>query len=285
MAEQSAQTEPFRRGRETVISYPVQTAGVRIRILEAGEGGRVLFCLHGTGSRADRFTPPVPGLTAAGFHVYAMDFPGHGFADKPEDFEYSAASFARVVIEVMDALGLSGATLLGTSLGAHVAARVACDRPDLARDLVLIGATGIASYPKEFNRDPESVAKATPEAIRAKLEFLVSDPAAVSAEWVREEGMINSSKGANHALLSTATYLNDGTNGDLQASRLNDREFDHDVLLVWGRDDQWTPLSMGEEAKAALTNATLVTMQGCGHAPYFEDPDAFVEIMVEHLVD
>lgn len=284
MAEPVA-SEPFRRGREGVISYPVNAGEVRTRILEAGKGERVLFCLHGTGSRADRFTPPMPGLTAAGFHVYAMDFPGHGFADKPQDFEYTAAGFAKVVIEVMDALGLSGATLLGTSLGAHVAARVACDRPDLASDLVLVGATGIAAYPKEFNRDPASVANATEDAIRAKLEFLVSDPAAVSAQWIREEGMINSSKGAHHALLSTATYLNDGTNGDLQAPRLNGRGFDHDVLLVWGREDQWTPLSMAEEAKAALTDATLVTMPGCGHAPYFEDPDTFTRIVVEHLAD
>jgi len=279
----TAGAKPFNFGRDSVIAYPVDVPGLRTRVLEAGSGDRVLFCLHGTGSRADRFTPPLPGLVAAGFHVYVMDFPGHGFADKPEDFDYSAVGFADVVTTVLDQLGLSGVVLVGSSLGGHVAARVACDRPDLVSDLVLIGSTGIAPYPDEFKRPPDSVANATIDAVRAKLEFLVSDPAAVTDAWVREESMINTSAGATQALRRTAEFLNDGTNGDLQCDRLNHRDFDHPILLVWGAEDGWTPPSMAEQALEALRDARLVYLAGCGHAPYFEDPDAFVHVVTDHL--
>jgi 2-hydroxy-6-oxonona-2,4-dienedioate hydrolase len=266
-----------------VISYPVVADGVRTRVVEAGSGHRVMVCLHGTGSRADRWVPAMPGLVRAGFHVFAMDFPGHGFADKGPELEYSAAAFSKVVAGVLDHLGLSGVVLAGTSLGGHVTARLACDRPDLVASLVLIGSTGLAPYPDQFKRPPEVVADASPAAVRRKLEFLVSDPAMVTEAWVQEESMINSSEGANQALRRTAEFLNDGTNGDLQADRLNQIELDRPTLLVWGADDNWTPPEMGREALANLKSAELVFMDGCGHAPYFENPDEFVAVVKRHL--
>lgn len=284
------QSRAFYYGRDAVISYPIDLparcdglAGIRTRVLEAGSGNKILVCLHGTGSRADRFSPPIPGLVAAGFHVFAIDLPGHGFADKPEAFDYSADGFAAVVADVLDHLGLSDVVLVGSSIGGHVAARVACDRPDLVDGLILIGATGIVEYPEEFNRPPESVARATPDVVRAKLEFLVTDPGAVTDAWVREESQINSSAGAEQAIRRTAEFLNSGSNQDLQAGRLNERTFSRPILLVWGSDDSWTPPSMAHEAAATLSSVRLEFMTGCGHAPYFEDPDTFVSLVSDHF--
>lgn len=277
---------PFHHGREHTIGYPVHALGIRTRVVEAGAGDRVLVCLHGAGSRADRFVPVMPGLVAAGWHVYALDFPGHGFADKGDGLDYRPEALGAFVAGVLDALGLSGVTIAGTSLGGHVAARIACDRPDLVAALVLIGTTGISELPEENMVAPEVVSDGSPDAVRRKFAFLVSDPELVTDAWVREESMINSSAGAKEGLHKVALALNHEANADRQTARLRAAgETAPPVLLVWGADDRWTPLSMGEAAHRELPGATLAVMAGCGHAPYFEDPDRFVAILSDFFDD
>src|SRR5579862_8928810 len=81
------------------IAYPLGLGGATIRVLECGEGEDAVVLLHGLGSRADRWRRNLPGLAAAGKHVYALDFPGHG------------AAYLAIVSEVpVRALGLVGTT-------------------------------------------------------------------------------------------------------------------------------------------------------------------------------
>ncbi|MDY6996009.1 MAG: alpha/beta hydrolase [Actinomycetota bacterium] len=275
---------PFHHGRETVIAYPVTGAGVTTRVVESGSGDTVLVCLHGAGSRADRWVPAMPGLVEAGYRVLAIDFPGHGFADKGADIDYSAAGLAAVIAGVLDTLGLSKVTLAGTSLGGHVAAWLAVHRPDLVAGVVLIGAVGVSDFPQEFHTPAEVLSDGSEAGVRRKLSFLVADPALVTDAWVREESMINSSTGAHEALTRVAGWLDTECNDARQDRELAGLLPELPVLLVWGADDRWTPPSMGEAAQANLPGVQLELMAGCGHAPYFEDPDTFVDLMVKHRV-
>lgn len=283
-AADSPRSYPFHHGRELAISYPVEGAGVTVRVMEAGQGERWFVALHGSGSRADRWLPTTPGLIAAGFHVLLIDFPGHGLAEKPRDFEYSAARMAQVVAGVLDALEIRDVVLAGTSLGGHVAATVAVDRPDLVAELVLVGAVGVSEYPERFHTEPEMLADASEGAVRKKLRFLVADDALVTDQWVREESRMNSSPGARDALLQVAEFLATGCNSSRQDTNLRESRPDLPILIVWGEQDRWTPLSMGEEAQRNLRQARLEVMSGCGHAPYFEDPDRFVSLLEKHKI-
>ncbi|MCD5315806.1 alpha/beta fold hydrolase [Kineosporia babensis] len=279
----------FTHGRDQVISYPVTVGGVRTRVLEAGStneaGDNILVCMHGVGSRADRFTPTIPGLVEAGFHVFVLDYPGHGLADKRPDIDYRPQAFAAFVAGVLDELKLSGVTLVGTSLGGLVGSRIAVDRPDLVSKLVLIGTMGIAPLAEADMVPPKNVANGSPEGVREKLGFLVSDPAMVTDEWVREESMINSSEGAAQALETAARHLNEQANADNQTHRLTTLRPDLPILIVWGENDRWTPVTMAGICHELLPGSRLVVMPGCGHAPYFEDPDAFVGCLNQFVAE
>jgi 2-hydroxy-6-oxonona-2,4-dienedioate hydrolase len=276
-------TAYFQQGRETTISYPVTVEGLSTRVVESGSGERVLLCLHGVGSRADRFIPVMPHLTQAGFRVLALDFPGHGLAGKPAEFGYRPRDFARFVAGVLDVLELRDVTVLGTSLGGQVAATLACDRPDLVAGLVLIGTMGIAPMDPDAMVAPERVSDGSPQAVRTKLTFLMSSAEQVADAWVREESQINSSAGAREALQKAAQALNEDSVTDLQTERLHSLRPDIPILLVWGEKDQWTPLSMAYRAQEALPTAELHVMDNCGHAPYFEDPAEFARAVGEFL--
>ena len=99
------------------LSYPLGAAGVTTRVIEAGEGDRPVVFLHGVGARADRWQRTLPAFAKAGFHCYAIDFPGHGFATKGHGPDYGTPGFAHFVAGVLDALGLEHPALVGTSLG------------------------------------------------------------------------------------------------------------------------------------------------------------------------
>jgi 3-oxoadipate enol-lactonase len=47
------------------------------------------------------------------------------------------------------------------------------------------------------------------------------------------------------------------------------------TLLVWGRDDRIVPAEVGVQLAAAIPDATLVVIEGAGHQPQWDRPDAF----------
>lgn len=96
--------------------------------------------------------------------------------------------------------------------------------------------------------------------------------------------MINSSVGAYEALSAVAEWLDTQCNGARQDVELAELLPELSVLLVWGAEDRWTPPSMGADAQRNLPGVELELMPGCGHAPYFEDPDLFVDLMIKHQV-
>ena len=177
-------TEPE---QHPVLAYPVGAGGVVTRALDCGAGSNTVVCLHGAGSRADRWRRNLPGLAARGYHVYALDHPGHGFAEKDPSYEHGVPRYAEVVRDFVDGLQTEGVVLLGTSIGGHIAAWVACQIPEKIKSVVLIGAVGIVAPDATSSVDSGRVSNTSPTAVRDKLEFLVFDKQLVTDAWVEEE--------------------------------------------------------------------------------------------------
>jgi pimeloyl-ACP methyl ester carboxylesterase len=237
--------------------------------------------LHGTGSRADRWRRNIPGLAAAGLHVYAIDFPGHGFASKAADFEYSTPSFAEVVHQMLRKLEIAEPTLVGTSMGGHVAGYLTVMSNVRVHALALVGTTGVVS----MQRGAATVGRirdTSPSGIAAKLEFLLYDHSLITDAWVREESWINSSPGAADALELTADYVARKADADLIGDRL--ARADVPIILFWGADDKWVAPAIGHRIREdVLPGAPMVLLERAGHAPYYERPDAFNQALVEFL--
>lgn len=265
---------------DEIISYPVALGPGMSRVIESGTGPEVLLCLHGAGSRADRWRRNLPGLARRGFRAIAVDFPGHGFASKPGAYEYGAPAFASAITELLPRIS-SGArvTLVGTSLGGHVAGLVACEVADQVKALVLVGASGLVL--RRPPRGSPPIADSTPEGVRAKLKFLVYDPDLVSERWISEEAAINSSPGAASALQAVNEYLLQKMESDSVGKRLADLGLP--TLLIWGAEDQWVPVETGYEAAKVIPHAGLVILERAGHAPYYERPVAFNRVLSEFL--
>lgn len=132
----------------------VEVEDVRVRYAEAGDpSAPTVVMLHGTGGHWEAFCANI-GPFAEHFHVLAFDMVGAGFSSKP-DRPYMVRNLARFVTAFMDALGIARASLVGVSLGAQTATRVAIDFPDRVDRIVLVSPVGLARLTPTSGDDTE----------------------------------------------------------------------------------------------------------------------------------
>lgn len=164
-------------------------------------------------------------------------------------------------------------TLVGNSFGGHVALKLAVERKDLVKSLVLAGSSGLLekSYMKTIELRPSR------EWLREKIGELFYDKSLVTdADLDRA-----------HAQLSTR----DGARAMVKLSRSARKDYMGEVikqitqptLLVWGREDIVTPPEAAAEFERLLPNNRLVWLEQCGHAPMIEQPEAFADAVLGFL--
>src|SRR5215467_6053581 len=115
--------------------------GTRIHYQEAGaEDAPAIVLIHGFISSTLVWSDVLLPLARQGFHVVAPDLPGYGYSEKPSNGFYSIKTQARVILGLMDRLGIRKAILVGGSYGGAIAASIALDHPDRVERLILVGA-------------------------------------------------------------------------------------------------------------------------------------------------
>jgi 2-hydroxy-6-oxonona-2,4-dienedioate hydrolase len=246
-------------------------------VLEAGEGPETLVLLHGLGARADRWRRNIEAFAREGYRVFALDFPGHGFSEKSTRVEHSVPSYARLVGSfVRGVSGTGSTTLIGTSLGGHVAATAALDDPSAYRGVVLVGPVGLWELGADARAAiAASIVDTSVAGIARKLDGVLHDAARATADWIREEHMINSSPGAADALAAIARYFAEDVDDDaLGDERLRTLTAAVPTLFVWGEDDRIIPLSLADRVEQLLATE-VVRIPEAGHLPYLENPPAF----------
>ena len=116
--------------------HTVSAGPMRLSLMEAGTGPAVI-AVHGLGATKGSFLTTVLGL-ADRFRVIALDLPGFGDSDKPIGAAYDAPFFARAGIDLLDALDLERAHVIGNSLGGRIALEIGLRAPDRVERLALL---------------------------------------------------------------------------------------------------------------------------------------------------
>ncbi len=255
----------------------VQTAGVRLSVIEAGVGTPVL-AIHGLGGTKGSFLPTVAGL-AGRFRVIALDLPGFGDSDKPIRAPYNAAYFADTVVDLLDALELERAHLVGNSLGGRVALEVAFRHGER------VGGLGLLAPALAWRRErpllpllrlarPELglVQIAPRPVVEAVIHRLIPNAdkgwtAAGVDEFLRAY-LTPAGRAAFYAAARNI-YLDEPHGEEGFWTRL--AALQADALFVWGRRDRLVPISFARHVRAALPRARHLELD-CGHVPQVERP-------------
>ncbi|RKN12821.1 alpha/beta fold hydrolase [Streptomyces radicis] len=260
---------------EFAVEY-VEAAGLRTRSLRAGSGEPVIM-LHGTSGHLEAFVRNVAVLSEH-YECHAIDMMGHGYTESPGT-PYRIPGYVEHVVAYLAARGMTSAHFVGESLGGWVAARLACDRPELVRTLTLVAAGGTVANPEVMERIKTSTRKAVLTddiaLTRRRLELLMHDPVNVSDELVE----------VRHAIYHSASFVK---NID-QLLCLQERENRVQDLLtkeqmgritaptrvVWGAENPFGDVPEARAMNAAIRGSELSIYNECGHWPQHEHAERF----------
>jgi pimeloyl-ACP methyl ester carboxylesterase len=116
--------------------------GVKIRYLTEGQGEAVVL-IHGWMSDSSMWGRDATGSTklkpADGYHLIALDCRGHGQSDKPHDTAQYGSEMAADVVRLLDHLKIKKAHLIGYSMGAFIAGKVAATHPQRVLSVIYGG--------------------------------------------------------------------------------------------------------------------------------------------------
>ena len=232
----------------------------KFKYIETDVPGTPLILLHGLMGALSNFE----GLINYFGNDQKIVFPLLPIFDMPLK-DVSIEGLVDFIEEFIEYKGYTEVHLLGNSLGGHLAQLYALNHPEKVVTLTLTGSSGLfenamgSTFPKRGNY----------EYIKAKAESVFYDPSVATKELVDEVFDIVTDLGKAIRVVKTAKSA---VRHNLE-DKLKDLKTP--VLLVWGHDDEVTPLWVGEKFHELLPNSELVIIDKCGHAPMMEKPELF----------
>jgi pimeloyl-ACP methyl ester carboxylesterase len=260
-----------------VKSHYVDVSGYRVHYFEAlprgGGVGTPLVLIHGLGSRGEDWGPMLPGLAAAGFHVYVPDLLGYGRSPRP-NVDYSISLQEGLVVQFMQAMHVPTADVGGWSMGGWVAAKLALDHPDLVQRLVLYDSAGIY-FPATF--DASLFIPGDEAGLFHLTEMLDPNPRHLPPFVAR--AAIRKLQRNGWVILRAVGSMTNGR--DLLDFRLGG--LGRPTLIVWGSRDVLIPLSVGQTMHRLIPHSSIDVIEGCGHLAPGQCANATLRGTVDYL--
>ncbi len=261
------------------ITTPVSSVG------DPDSSEAVVFVHGNPGSRRDwddLLTRVAPFTRAVAF-----DMPGFGRADKPADFDYTVGGYARFLDSALSYLGIERVHLVLHDFGGPWGLAWAAHNPERFASVVLIN-TGVLldygwHYLARIWRTPIAgelfQATTTRSGLRTALRH--GNPRGLPRAFV-DRMYDDMDAGTSRAILSLYRATNDPASaGHQQADAL--RPLDRPALVVWGAHDPYIPVAMAERQREAFPSAEVAILDGSGHWPFADDPEAVGRVVEPFL--
>ncbi|MEZ6188180.1 MAG: alpha/beta hydrolase [Planctomycetota bacterium] len=228
--------------------------------------GLPVVALHGLGSEGGDLTPLAAALPEAPLAL--IDLPGFG---RSGGVVHSMRAAAAQVIEVLDELSWERPVWLGCSFGGHVALRAALDHPTRVGALALADSGGYDPAPApELGR---RVQRRGPRRSRPGRRV----PRPGRPDRPPERGHPRASRAPPRRPHHRRRLRLGGQRRDRRAARRRPRHLEQIAApaeLIHGASDMLVPLSLARAAARRLQRARLTVLDGVGHLPWLEAPEA-----------
>jgi pimeloyl-ACP methyl ester carboxylesterase len=254
---------------DSAVDAATQQEGAEESAAPQQDARPTVVLVHGFASALEAWATVSPALTAT-HRVIALDLKGFGWTDRPEG-DYSPEAQAHLLLELLRQRGVTKTAIVAHSWGSSIALATALAAPERITKIALYDAWVYEDQlPPFFHWARASgVGEALfglwyKERADERIALAFFDKTVVDERFVDEVNAALERPGTTAAALAA-----------VRGQRFYEienryRTIDKPTLLLWGREDQVTPLRFGERLARDLPNAKMVTYARCGHFPMIE---------------
>jgi pimeloyl-ACP methyl ester carboxylesterase len=268
-------------------------AGAAVHHLEQGTGRPFVLLHGGSGGGANWFR--IFPLLAPECRVIAPDLPGFGLSQAAAVRSPLGGLAAEGLAEWMDALGVSGAIVAGTSFGGLAALRLAQQAPDRVAGVFLLDSAGLgpelpllvrlATIPGLTRIGVRPTRRGTATMFRR---LLTSNRDTMSHEQV--DALIDylylTARRAGTRYLADTLRAFATPRGQKEVFTPAElAALQQPVSIAWGQLDPFLPLDHGRHAARHCRRGRLTIIPHAGHSPNWEAPEAVAAAMAALLTD
>jgi pimeloyl-ACP methyl ester carboxylesterase len=252
--------------------------------------GPALVLLHGYAGAIWNWEYQLEELGAR-FTLYIPDILGQGLSAKPR-IAYTPAAYVDWLLRLLDALNLPQAHFVGSSMGAGLALGFALAHPDRVEKLVLVSGLppqvlncARGPYLKMFSRLGSGMLFGLAyrlmgrRAFRKLLRGIICDEEKITPAVIERAYRLRKDHGRAWPLWSSLRHL------EIWEEELAPRltKVAAPVLIIWGRDDRFFPLEVGENLHRLIPGSRLTVIPNAGHLPMWERPEIVNRVILDFL--
>lgn len=235
--------------------------------------GKALVILHGWGS-SRRVMMPIAKSLSHLRSCYVLDLPGFGESGEPSE-AWSVGDYADAVEAFISMLPEDHIDVLVHSFGGRIILKL-LNRDKAKQIIQKVLITGGAGM-KPRRSFKYYVRKYTAKILKAPFMILPGKLRDKALSWLRSTDLWKSLGSSDYSQLSgvmretfvksVTEYLEPCLPG-----------IEHETLLLWGRNDEATPIYQAERIEKGIKNAALVVIEDAGHYAFLDKPKQFAAI-------
>ena len=246
--------------------------GTTIEAIDKGQGRPILFLHPGIG-----IDPGAPVLNelAKGGRVIAPSHPGFGTSQWPKGMT-TVDDVSSFYLDLLEELDLRDVLVVGVGLGGWIAAEIAVKDSSRLSRLVMANPIGV----KIGDRETRDIADIYAMTDKQLAELVYADPAKMipnTKALPESELMLMARSRESTGRYAWTPYMhNPKLKQRLHRIRIP-------ALVLWGDADRVVTPDYGRAFAAAIPGAHFATIEGAGHFPHLEQPDAFANRIIAFL--
>lgn len=265
------------------IANSIKTGEFNTNYHDIGSGFPVIM-LHGSGPGVSawanwRTVMPILSKTR---RVIAPDMVGFGYSDRPEGTVYGMDVWVKQTIDLMDALDIKQADLVGNSFGGALALALAIEQPERIRKIVLMGSMGV-SFPITYGLDRGWGYTPSIENMKELLGLFAYNRKIVTDELVKLRYESSIQPGFQESFSSMFPAPRQDSVEKMAGYEIYLSSIKHEALIVHGRDDRVIPMENSLKLIRTLENAQLHIFGKCGHWTQLEKTESFAKLVDNFL--
>lgn len=271
------------------IALSVRTGSFNTNVHDLGSskpGQPPVLFIHGSGPGVSawanwRLAMPV---IAKDRRVIAPDMVGFGYTDRPAGMTYNMDTWVQQALDVMDAMGVEKADVVGNSFGGALSLALAIRAPQRVRRLVLMGSVGVP-FPITPGLDAVWGYEPSLATMKRLLDIFAHSRALVTDELAELRYQASIRPGFQESFAAMFPPPRQNGVDDLASDEADIRALPHEALVIHGREDRIIPLEASLRLAELLPNSQLHVFGHCGHWTQIEHAGRFARLVEDFLAE